>query len=53
MTTSHTDTTDSILPLDGGAIHMCQHGPRDAPALLHQRGGVLWPTGDLTGETAT
>lgn len=24
----------SLLPLDGGDIHVCQDGPRDAPALL-------------------
>lgn len=28
------DTEDSILSLDGDDIHVCQDGPRDAPALL-------------------
>jgi pimeloyl-ACP methyl ester carboxylesterase len=27
-------TESSSLPLDGGDIHVCQDGPRDAPALL-------------------
>ncbi|WP_067170141.1 alpha/beta fold hydrolase [Microtetraspora niveoalba] len=27
-------TQDSTLPLDDGDIHVCQDGPRDAPALL-------------------
>ena len=27
-------TEESILPLDGGDIYVCQDGPRDAPALL-------------------
>jgi pimeloyl-ACP methyl ester carboxylesterase len=27
-------TEESTLPLDGGEIHVCQDGPRDAPALL-------------------
>lgn len=29
-----TATEESTLPLDGGEIHVCQDGPRDAPALL-------------------
>jgi pimeloyl-ACP methyl ester carboxylesterase len=29
-----TATEESALPLDGGEIHVCQDGPRDAPALL-------------------
>ena len=33
--TSHAGATEeSILPLDGGGIHVCQDGPRDAPVLL-------------------
>lgn len=31
---SRTNTTESTLPMDGGEIHVCQDGPRDAPALL-------------------
>ncbi|MFI7467292.1 alpha/beta fold hydrolase [Nonomuraea sp. NPDC049646] len=35
MTSSHGDTTEStILTLDDGDLHVCQDGPRDAPALL-------------------
>ncbi|MFI7420801.1 alpha/beta fold hydrolase [Nonomuraea sp. NPDC049684] len=35
MTSSHGDTTEStILSLDDGDLHVCQDGPRDAPALL-------------------
>jgi pimeloyl-ACP methyl ester carboxylesterase len=29
-----TITEESTLPLEGGEIHVCQDGPRDAPALL-------------------
>jgi pimeloyl-ACP methyl ester carboxylesterase len=33
--TSHAGAAEeSILPLDGGGIHVCQDGPRDAPVLL-------------------
>jgi pimeloyl-ACP methyl ester carboxylesterase len=28
------ETTETSLPLDDGDIHVCQDGPRDAPALL-------------------
>lgn len=31
--TSHT-TESSLLPVDGGDVHVCQDGPRDAPVLL-------------------
>ncbi|MEU8356629.1 alpha/beta fold hydrolase [Nonomuraea sp. NPDC048882] len=31
--TSHT-TESSLLPVDGGDVHGCQDGPRDAPVLL-------------------
>ncbi|MER6512261.1 alpha/beta hydrolase [Nonomuraea sp. NPDC001636] len=35
MTSSHGDTTQStILSLDDGDLHVCQDGPREAPALL-------------------
>ncbi|YCK36562.1 alpha/beta fold hydrolase [Actinomadura sp. ATCC 39365] len=35
MTSSHGDTTEStMLSLDDGDLHVCQDGPRDAPALL-------------------
>ncbi|NUW30326.1 alpha/beta hydrolase [Nonomuraea sp. SMC257] len=36
------DTESTILPLDDGDLHVCQDGPRDAPALLLIHGTVSW-----------
>ncbi|MFF5710551.1 alpha/beta fold hydrolase [Streptomyces sp. NPDC012756] len=33
-------TESSLLPLDDGGIHVCQDGPRDAPALLLLHGSA-------------
>ncbi|MEU1226600.1 alpha/beta hydrolase [Streptomyces sp. NPDC005828] len=33
-------TESSLLPLDDGDIHVCQDGPRDAPALLLLHGSA-------------